>query len=142
MPQVPGLQEELTVRENIALPMLIGQGVGWDDALYGPQVEELLDRLALAALADRSPRATSLGEQQRCSVARALVLGPALLLADEPTAHQDAERLSMVVDALAEAAARGTCCVVATHSAEVMERASRVVDLGGAAAAVSVPPPS
>ena len=121
--------------------MLMGQGVGWDDVLHGPRVEELLDQLALTALADRSPRATSLGEQQRCSIARALVLDPALILADEPTAHQDAQRLRMVVDVLAEAAARGSCCVVATHSAEVMERASRVVDLGGAAA-VRTPPAS
>ena len=107
VPQVPGLLEELTVRENIALPLLVGSGASWDDALYGSAPAALLERLNLAQLADRPPEETSLGEQQRCSIARALVCAPQLILADEPTAHQDARMLSQVVDALAGAAAEG-----------------------------------
>jgi putative ABC transport system ATP-binding protein len=133
VPQVPGLLEELTVRENIALPLLVGQGARWEDALYGERLAGLLDRLNLVPLADRPPKETSLGEQQRCSLARALVCAPQLVLADEPTAHQDARMLSQVVDALAAAAAEGACCLVATHSPEVIARATRVIDLGNAA---------
>ena len=73
VPQVPGLLEELTVRENIALPLLVGSDTSWNDALYGTRLLDLLDRLNLAQLADRPPKETSLGEQQRCSIARALV---------------------------------------------------------------------
>jgi putative ABC transport system ATP-binding protein len=130
VPQVPGLLEELTVRENIALPLLVGSRTSWNDALYGTRLHDLLDRLNLAQLADRPPKETSLGEQQRCSIARALVSAPQLILADEPTAHQDARMLHQVVDALAGAAAEGSCCVVATHSPEVIARASRVVEMG------------
>ena len=53
-------------------------------------VDDLLDRLGLTELQRRSPRETSLGEQQRTAVARAVVLAPTLIVADEPTAHQDA----------------------------------------------------
>jgi ABC-type lipoprotein export system ATPase subunit len=129
VPQVPGLLEELTVRENIALPLLVGSDTTSDDALYGTRLLELLERLNLAQLADRFPDETSLGEQQRCSIARALVCSPQLILADEPTAHQDARMLHRVVAALARAAAEGSCCVVATHSPEVIARASRVIEM-------------
>jgi ABC-type lipoprotein export system ATPase subunit len=132
VPQVPGLLEELTVRENIALPLLVGQGAGWEEALHGERLVALLHRLNLVQLADRPPKETSLGEQQRCSIARALVCAPQLLLADEPTAHQDARMLSQVVDALATAAAEGARCVVAPHSPEVIARATRVIDMGNA----------
>ena len=130
VPQVPGLLEELTVRENIALPLLVGSDTNSDDALYGRRLLELLQRLNLAQLADRFPEETSLGEQQRCSIARALLYSPRVVLADEPTAHQDARMLHQVVDALAGAAAEGSCCVVATHSPEVIARASRVIEMG------------
>jgi putative ABC transport system ATP-binding protein len=130
VPQVPGLLDELSVRENVALPLLVGVGASWHEAMDGPRVEGLLEELALTLLADRRPSATSLGEQQRCSVARALVCAPQLLLVDEPTAHQDARMLDAVVEALAGAVAAGSCCVVATHSHDVVERAHRVVDLG------------
>jgi putative ABC transport system ATP-binding protein len=133
VPQVPGLLEELTVRENIALPLLVGTDTSWNDALYGKRLLELLDRLNLTHLADRPPNETSLGEQQRCSIARALVCQPQLILADEPTAHQDARMLHQVVDVLAAAAAAGSCCVVATHSADVITRATRVIEMGNAA---------
>jgi putative ABC transport system ATP-binding protein len=133
VPQVPGLLEELTVRENIALPLLVGAGASWNEALYGERLNALLERLNLLELADRGPKETSLGEQQRCSIARALVCTPELVLADEPTAHQDAHMLSRVVDALAAAATEGACCVVATHSPEVIARASRVIDMGNSA---------
>jgi putative ABC transport system ATP-binding protein len=133
VPQVPGLLEELTVRENIALPLLVGSGTSWNDALYGTRLCELLDRLNLTQFADRAPKETSLGEQQRCSIARALVGAPQMILADEPTAHQDERMLHQVVDALAGAAADGSCCVVATHSPEVIARATRVIEMGTAA---------
>jgi ABC-type lipoprotein export system ATPase subunit len=132
VPQVPGLLDELSVRENIALPLLVGAGASWQEATRGPRVSGLLDQLGLSQLAERHPSATSLGEQQRCSIARALVHAPGLLLADEPTAHQDARMLRIVVDALAGAAEGGTCCVVATHNVEVLDRATRVIDLGRA----------
>ena len=62
------------------------------------------------------PVETSIGEQQRTALARALVLSPRLLLADEPTGHQDAGWTERVLVTLREAAAGGTSCLIATHN--------------------------
>ncbi len=122
MPQRFGLLPELSVRENVALPArLIGAGAERAD-----EVERLLAALGLDELADRPPQETSIGQQQRAGLARALVLGPPLLLADEPTSHQDATWRDAVWRLLLDAAARGTSCLVATHEEEATRHASRI----------------
>jgi putative ABC transport system ATP-binding protein len=122
LPQSVGLIEELTVRKNIELPLRLAGGL--DD---GGASDDLMDVLGVAELADRFPHQISLGQQQRTGVARALVVRPALLLADEPTGHQDAQWARRVFSALHEAASRGSCVLVATHSDEVIAHADRVV---------------
>ena len=102
------------MRENVEYPArLLG-------ALErcSPTVERLLDELGLAELADRPPTETSIGQQQRTALARALVLRPPVLLADEPTSHQDAGWRDAVWRLLLEAANEGTACLVATHEEE------------------------
>ena len=86
VPQQLGLLEELTVRENVEYPARLA-GVLAD---LGDTADELLDRLGLLHLADRYPPEISVGEQQRTSLARAVLLTPSMLLVDEPTGHQDA----------------------------------------------------
>jgi putative ABC transport system ATP-binding protein len=115
LPQRFGLMEELTVRENVAFPArLAGEA-----ASARPRVEGLLAELGLDMLADRYPAETSVGQQQRTGLARALVLSPRLLVADEPSGHQDAGWAAAVFGALRAATASGTCCLVATHNAEI-----------------------
>ena len=97
MPQALGLLDDLTVRENVALPVRLR--LGPRRAAEG-RTEELLGLFGLAKLADRPPSETSLGQQQRAAVARALVLTPQLVLADEPSAHQDAAWVHDVFAAL------------------------------------------
>ena len=121
VPQGLGLLDELSVRENVELPGRLGADVG--------DVERLLEDLGLARIADRRPSETSLGEQQRVAVARAVAVSPRLLLADEPTSNQDAGSAALVLDAIARCAAAGTGCLVATHAADVAARADRVVEL-------------
>src|SRR2546428_12400841 len=89
VPQTLGLVEELSIRENVELPLRTRPGQLWRDKDTHPRVEALLRALGLAELADRSPGEVSLGEQQRGALARALVLLPRLLFADEPTGHPD-----------------------------------------------------
>jgi putative ABC transport system ATP-binding protein len=101
----------------VELPERLGGGRG--------QADELLERLGLTELADRSPHETSIGQQQRTALARALVLRPAVLLADEPTSHQDAGWRDAVWHLLVEAAAEGTACLVATHEPEIATQAAR-----------------
>jgi putative ABC transport system ATP-binding protein len=116
VPQKLGLLEELTVRENIEYPARLTGRLPESADL----IAELLENLGLSELADRSPKETSLGEQQRAAFARALVLRPALLLADEPTGHQDRGFMRRVFETLERAAERGTTCLVATHDEGVL----------------------
>jgi putative ABC transport system ATP-binding protein len=121
MPQSLGLLEELSIRENVALPLRLA---GTEDE---HRVDELLDGLGLAHLADRAIDEVSMGEQQRTAVARGLVLRPRLFLADEPTSHQDSHLVDEVFAHLRAAALSGTTVVVATHDPSGLERADRIV---------------
>ena len=123
VPQRFGLLPELSIAENVALPARI--------AGENADVSELLARLGLASVADHVPDAASIGQQQRAALARALARRPALLLADEPTSHQDARSAERVWDAIDDARARGTACLVATHDTAVAGRGDRVWEIAG-----------
>lgn len=122
LPQRHGLAEELTVAQNVALPLVLA---GRDAELDG--VDALLAELGLAAFADRTPSETSLGEQQRTALARALSARPRLLLTDEPTGHQDEAWVEVVLALLRRACAAGTTVVMATHDTDLLESADRVL---------------
>jgi putative ABC transport system ATP-binding protein len=124
VPQSLGLIDELTVRENVELPLRLRPDRAESLA---PWVERLLAGFGLTHLADRIPPETSLGEQQRTALARALVLAPRLLMADEPTGHQDVMWIRGVLRALRRAAANGITCLVATHHAALVRYADKVL---------------
>jgi putative ABC transport system ATP-binding protein len=123
LPQRLGLMEELTVRGNVEWPARVA-GTLEDTA---PIVDELLEALGLATLESRFPPETSVGEQQRTALARAVVLSPRILLADEPTGHQDHTSARSVFSVLRAAAERGTGSLIATHNQEVVPHLDRVV---------------
>lgn len=122
VPQRLGLIEELSVAENIRLPLRLGQ-----EEAEGDEAQRLMDDLGLAQFADRAPTEISLGEQQRTGLARALVCAPRLLLADEPTGHQDAVWGRGVLRTLRRAADAGTTSLIATHNEEVLKYVDRVL---------------
>jgi len=126
VPQVLGLVDELSVGENVMLVLRLA-GIG--RAERRAMVADLLGRLDLTDHADRLPRETSLGQQQRVAVARATVLSPVLVLADEPTCHQDAEHGAAVLAELRRVAAAGGGVIVASHDDAVVAAADRVVTL-------------
>jgi putative ABC transport system ATP-binding protein len=115
-----GLLPELSVAENVALPLRVA------NVRNDARVSALLDTLALTELRERLPSETSIGQQQRTALARALVVRPAALLADEPTSHQDAGSAERIWAALTDACADGTACLVATHDETAATRAHRV----------------
>ena len=114
------LLTELSVAENVALPLRLSRER--DDARVGA----LLDQLALGDLADRKPAEISIGQQQRAALARALAPRPVVLVADEPTSHQDRASAALVWGALSAAADDGTACLVATHEEAAAGHAGRV----------------
>jgi putative ABC transport system ATP-binding protein len=126
VPQRLGLLDHLTVAENIALARRAG---GADSDTEAPDPLDLAQRLELDHLARRFPPETSLGEQQRVACARALVAARPLLIADEPTSHQDGARAALVVDELDAAARAGAAVVVATHDPRVSVRADVLVTM-------------
>ena len=118
----------LTVRENVEFPLQL-QGVG-DKAERRTRVDEILGEVGLGGLAERKPLELSGGQQQRVAVARALVKGPTLVLADEPTANLDsgtAGGIMALMHSMNEK--RGTTFVFSTHDPMVMEHATRLVRL-------------
>ena len=122
VPQRLVLVDELTVGENLHLTALLGRRPPTDE-------EGWIECLGLGHLLGRAPASISVGEQQRTMIARALLADPALLLADEPIAHQAPLQAAAVMDALVRHARRGRKVVIATHDPAVAERADRVLDL-------------
>jgi ABC-type lipoprotein export system ATPase subunit len=123
VPQQHGLLAGLSVEDNVRLP---AYRAGVDPTASFSALAEALD---LDAFTRRGVRETSLGEQQRTAVARALVLSPRLAVLDEPTGHQDDDHVAQVVAVLAAAAHAGSAVLVATHDPRVWEVADRVVRL-------------
>jgi ABC-type lipoprotein export system ATPase subunit len=122
LPQRFGLLPELSVRENVEYPARLAGRLGERRT----SIDSLLERLGLDEHAARPPQETSIGQQQRTALARALALSPAVLLADEPTSHQDAGWRDGVWQVLVEAAETGTACLIATHEPEIARFATRV----------------
>jgi putative ABC transport system ATP-binding protein len=123
VPQALGLLADLTLAENVLLPARLSRRL----SRFEDRGRSLLELFGLAHLAGRHPGQVSLGEQQRCAVARALLLRPALLLADEPTAHQDAEWTRALFGAFRELVGGGSVCLVATHDPQTWQHADRVL---------------
>jgi putative ABC transport system ATP-binding protein len=123
LPQSLGLVEELSVYENVELPARLAK------ADHHKRIEDLLRTFGLEELHDRAPAEVSLGEQQRTALARALVMHPKLILADEPTGHQDEGWAKRVLAGIGIVARDGTCCVIATHNPEAIQVATRVLTI-------------
>jgi putative ABC transport system ATP-binding protein len=126
LPQVIATIAELTMTENVALPLRLA-GSSREDA--DPRAREVLAQLDLTTEADRAASDTSLGQQQRMALARAAVIDPIVLLADEPTSHQDAGHITTVLELLRSMVAAGSCIVVASHDHAVADVADRILDL-------------
>jgi putative ABC transport system ATP-binding protein len=117
----------LTAEENVMLPALIA---GRRDAKTRERARELLVRVGLEARADHLPAELSGGEQQRVSIARALLGSPELVLADEPTGNLDTRSSGEVLELLRELnRAEGQTLVLVTHDPPSAATADRVVFL-------------
>jgi putative ABC transport system ATP-binding protein len=121
-----GLVALLTAAENIEVA-LFAVGVSGEEA--GSLAASALGGLGLADHANQLADELSGGQQQRVAVARALAIGPDLLIADEPTAEQDRASRELVLTRMLAVAAAGGSVVLATHDPDVAGRCDRVLDL-------------
>ena len=119
------LLPEFSAVENAMMPLLIR---GEDRRRARQRALALLQELGLLDSADRRPTELSGGEQQRVAVARAIVGGPALLLADEPTGNLDERNAEAVFALLFDLhRRRGMTTLFVTHSARLASKCSRVL---------------
>jgi len=121
------LLPEFSALENVCLPARMRREAA---STVTPRARHLLQRVGLGDRTDHRPYELSGGEQQRVSLARALINQPQLLLADEPTGNLDSHTGSEIIQLLAELQAElATTLVIATHDTQVASRAPQIVDL-------------
>ena len=122
------LLEYLSVLDNILLPLRIGSGLEVTAQLRA-RATELAAHVGIGDKLRRYPDQLSQGERQRVAVSRALLLQPALVLADEPTGNLDPSNKTVVLDLLLDYA-RSHCAtlVTVTHDRELLQHFDRVVD--------------
>ena len=130
------LVPELPIVENVALPLVVG-GVRRKTAIA--EASGWLDRLGLKGLGGRLPGDLSVGQSQRAAVARALVMRPKVVFADEPTGALDSASADQVMELLVDAAREhGASVLVVTHEHRVAGYADRTVLVRDGAASAPV----
>jgi putative ABC transport system ATP-binding protein len=116
----------LTVRDNIE----IARDIAGVSGPLDKQFVEVVEVLGLSNKLDRKPRQLSGGEQQRVAIARSIVNGPAILLADEPTGNLDTENSTAVLNLLRDLNKRlGQTILMITHNPEAAAFADRIVHM-------------
>ncbi len=115
-----------TARENVEVPALYA-GLPEDERRR--RASALLERLGLGGRQDNRPNQLSGGQQQRVSIARALVNGGRIILADEPTGALDSHSGAEVMALLHELAAAGHTVILITHDRDVAAQAKRVIEI-------------
>jgi glutamate transport system ATP-binding protein len=128
-----------TILQNVILGPIKVRKLPKDEAKE--RAMKLLQRVGIADKADRYPAELSGGQQQRAAIARALAMGPKLMLFDEPTSALDPEMIKEVLDVMVELATEGTTMVVVTHEMGFARSAARRVAFmdGGRIVEVSAP---
>nr|WP_176452723.1 MacB family efflux pump subunit [Aeromonas sp. A35_P] len=117
---------DLSARDNVALPALYAGLAG--DARKA-RAESLLQRLGLGSRLDYKPSQLSGGQQQRVSIARALINGGQVILADEPTGALDSQSGAEVLGILNGLHREGHTLVIVTHDMAIAEQAERLIEL-------------
>lgn len=127
------LLPELTTLENVLMPGMIGHStLGWfgQRRTLRRRATELLERVGLGHRLKHKPRELSGGEMQRAAIARALISGPRVLLADEPTGNLDAETGASIIELLRDLNSRdGLTIIMVTHNLDIVAETDRVVRL-------------
>lgn len=120
------LLPRLTVLENVLLPTRFAHSGELPDVA---RAESLLARVGLSERLAHRPNELSGGQIQRVAVARALMMAPSVLLADEPTGNLDSRSAADVLNLFREVHAEGQTVVLVTHAPEVAEQAPRWIRL-------------
>jgi cell division transport system ATP-binding protein len=118
------LLDHLTVFDNVALPLRV---TGQRLSDYAHNVKDLIDWVGLGEKAHAYPDTLSGGEKQRAAIARAVVAGPDLLLADEPTGNVDPALARRLLHLFTELNRQGTTVLIASHDESLMKAVNKPV---------------
>ena len=124
--QTFNLLPKASLLRNVELPLLYA-GIGGADRKE--IAREALQKVGLLERARHRPSELSGGQRQRAAIARAIVNGPSLILADEPTGNLDTKTGLEILEIFDEMHARGETIVIVTHDPRIAERCSRVVQI-------------
>jgi putative ABC transport system ATP-binding protein len=124
--QTFNLLPRYTALENVALPMIYA---GIPHAERVSRAEAVLRKVGLGDRMDHRPNELSGGQRQRVAVARALVMNPSIILADEPTGNLDSVTSDGIMKLFAEINNDGNTVIVVTHEEEIAAHAERIVRL-------------
>ncbi len=130
-----GLMPLLSAQENVELPLHI-IGLSWRERRR--RAQEVLESVGLGPRARHRPYELSGGEQQRVSIARALVTGPEVVFADEPTGELDTTTARSIIGILQQISAEGTTVITATHDLTLAEAAGRRLEMTDGSIANSI----
>lgn len=125
--QAYNLINHMTAMENIYLPLLYSKKK--PDTNYITRIDKLVDALEIKKLSDVQIQYLSGGEKQRVSIARALSLDPAIILADEPTGNLDVVNSGITFDVLKKLAHEGKTVILVTHNQRDDLGADRILSL-------------
>src|SRR5579862_7487297 len=114
-----------TVRENVAFPLQAHGILDW--SVIQPRIDSVMELVGLPDCQQRFPDQLSGGEQQRVAIARSLVHGPLILIADEPTGNLDPNTAWEIVQLLIKVNSYGTTVLMATHNREIVDMLRRRV---------------
>ncbi|HEX5341414.1 MAG TPA: ATP-binding cassette domain-containing protein [Duganella sp.] len=120
------LLTDRSVLANVMLPLLV---TGASHGQAEQRARAALEKVGLGDRASAQPLALSGGEQQRVSIARAIVNRPQVILADEPTANLDRASANKVLDALKAFNSVGVTCLISSHDEVMLDAAARVIHL-------------
>ncbi len=124
--QAYNLIAQCTLAENVAMPFLYHTDPPAD---ANERTLAAIDRVGLSSRKTHRPDQLSGGEMQRAAIARALVIDPLVVLADEPTGNLDSDNTRVVLDLFKQINGRGTSLVVVTHDRDVARAADRVLHI-------------
>lgn len=127
IPQGHTALQSLTILENVLLPFVLYH----KEQPPADKAKDLLEQVGISSLMNARPNELSGGELRRMAIARAMLMEPDVIMADEPTAGLDMENTVAVLNLLRKSADSGTAVLLVTHELEAEQYADRVMTMDG-----------